>query len=999
MLLGGVILTVGLNLHIPLQSPAMPAIAPAVTTWRMQEGLPLDTVRALMQTRDHYLWIATLNGLARFDGTRFVLFEAANTPNLPNNLVTALHEDDQGNLWLGLETGDIARWQQGEFTLLPKVPQWPRASVERFVADGPGKFYALSQWGAVLEITNSSPGFLIRPNPEQRVLNLIRDHDGRIWAQRRDGFAVLDKGRIVPTSEAPPVENPPIIAFTARAGGIWILDKTRLRRWRAGRWVEDRGPSPPLHSEVPIAQECSTGQILAGSFRQGLYVSQTNGSIDRIGTEHGLESDWINCVMEDHEGGWWVGTSGGGISRIQPAAVAQLPVATNIPPCSLLSVSAGLDDAVWFGSEGEGVLRYQNGIWSDWSEDSGLDHPTIRSILCDRAGTIWAGTWGGGLRQMVSNRFELARGWTRHLDDVTCIYQDAQGDLYAGTRVGLMQLQSNAWNFVQHKGENLFGDIRCIAVDQRGGLWVGTAGDGLWHLGEERTLKRYSHANGLRTDNVWAIAPDRQDPGVVWVGTQGNGLVRVRHGDLFSFTSAQGFPANTVSGMVEDEAGKLWLATYEGIVCVDKKDLNRVADERGESLPARLFDFSDGLTTLNFSAGRQPTVARTSDGRIWFVTTQGAAVLKPEIANARRRTLPPSVQLEKVVANDSVVINPAAKPPLTLGPGLQRLEIYYGAVSFTSPKRIHFRYRLRGLEESWVHAETRRNVNYSHLPPGNYTFEVKASNSDGEWGDHHMSFALVVKPTFWQRRSVQFTSLGAATLLMVGSTYGITRARQRRKLAALKQQHALERERARIAHDIHDDLGANLTRISMLSDIAQADSNVPPDTATMVGQIAACARTSVNALDEIVWAVNPRHDTLDALLDYVSHYCHSFLEETNISLQLALPAQQPALPVTSETRYGILMVLKEALNNVVKHSSASTVRVAIRFDGRKLQLEVQDNGRGTRVSESPLTGDGLASMRERAAKLGGYLTMEAAESRGTGVRLVIPLPLPTTTFK
>ncbi len=344
------------------------------------------------------------------------------------------------------------------------------------------------------------------------------------------------------------------------------------------------------------------------------------------------------------------------------------------------------------------------------------------------------------------------------------------------------------------------------------------------------------------------------------------------------------------------------------------------------------------------------------------------------------------------------ILLPTENPPLSLGPGLQRLEIRYGTVSFTSPSRVRFRYRLEGLEDSWVSAENRRSVNYAHLPPGNYAFHVKASNSDGEWSDQPTVLAMVVRPYLWQRRSVQAAGIAVAALLMIGITYGLTRARQRRKLAALKQQHALEQERARIAHDIHDDLGANLTRISMLSDIAQADSNVPPDTASMVGQIADCARTSVTALDEIVWAVNPRHDTLDALLDYVSHYSHSFLEETNIRLQLALPAQQPPLPVTSETRYGILMVLKEALNNVVKHSCASTVRVAIRFDGRELQLEVQDNGRGTGVSEGKITGNGLASMKERAAKLGGHLTMEAAEIRGTVVRLAVPLRLPTTDF-
>jgi len=963
----------------------------AITTWRMKDGLPLDTVRSLLQTRDHYLWIATPNGLARFDGTRFVVFEAANTKNLPNNLVTAMHEDDQGNLWLGLETGELVRYRHGQFFVLPKIKGWPAASVACFVSGAQGQFFALSQWGAILEITNSSPGFLLRSGAPNRVQDLIKDLDGKVWVKQADGFSLLSNGKIIPASDVPPAVNPPSIAFTARDGGIWILDKSRLRRWRNGGWVEDRGASPPLLSEVPIAVETTTGRIMAGSFRQGLYLSETNGTIAQLSIGQGLQSDWINCVLEDHEGGMWVGTSGGGLSRIRPAVFSSLLVGGEIPPCALLSVARGTNDDLWFGSEGEGVLHFEAGKWSDLSEDNGLTHPIVRSVLCDRHGTVFAGTWGGGLFQLKSNHFVRAEGWTRTLDDVMCLYQDRQGNLFAGTRVGLLQLRSNVWDFVKHHDQSLSGDIRSIAVDGQGALWVGTAGAGLWCL-QGDDLKRYGPADGVRSDNIWAILPDRYDANTVWVGTQGDGLLRIRNGKVSSFTTDQGLPANTICNLVEDNDQRLWLATYEGIVQVTKDDLNTCADGSTETVRSRVFDVSDGLISRDFSAGKQPTACRTTDGKMWFATSKGVAVLPPDLADTRPRALPPPVNIELVLANDVEVAGPDAAANVQLGPGLQRLEIQYGAVSFTSPGQVHFRYRLRGLEDSWVNAETRRIVHYSHLPPGDFIFEVKASNSDGEWSTAPTVFEFSVRSFWWQRRPVQFAGLTAGVLAAISTTYLLTRARQRRKLAALHQQNALERERIRIANDIHDDLGANLTRISMLSDMVSAEVKLASGTASMVGEIAGCARSSVSALDEIVWAVNPRHDTMDGLLDYVSNYCHAFLEDTGVLLQLTLPPPQPTIAINSELRYGVLMIIKETLNNSVKHAGPCTLHLTIKAENHQLEVLISDTGRGFQVSDrSTGTRSGLTSMTERATALGGTLEIQSQPGAGTRVLFRVPL--------
>jgi hypothetical protein len=329
------------------------------------------------------------------------------------------------------------------------------------------------------------------------------------------------------------------------------------------------------------------------------------------------------------------------------------------------------------------------------------------------------------------------------------------------------------------------------------------------------------------------------------------------------------------------------------------------------------------------------------------------AVLEPKLADTRPSTPPPPVNIERVLANDVEAVATTGAAKVQVGPGLQRLEIQYGAVSFTSPDRVRFRYRLQGLESSWVDADTRRIVHYYHLPSGDYTFEVKASNSDGVWSTAPTMFAFSVKPFWWQRRPVQFAGLTAGALTVIGATY---------------------------------------FRISMLSDMVSNDTKLAGGTVTMVEEIAGCARSSVSALDEIVWAVNPRHDTMDGLLDYVSNYCHGFLEDTGVLLQLALPPHQPAVAINSELRYGILMIIKEALNNVVKHAGPCTLHLTIKTDGHQLGGSIADSGGGFEVAKPKADArSGLTSMTERAIALGGTLEIHAKPGAGTQILFRVPL--------
>ena len=962
----------------------------SITNWTTKDGLPQDSVRALIQTSDRYLWVATPNGLARFDGSRFVVLEAATTENLPNNLVSAMCEDDRGTLWFGLESGELARYKDHEFSVVSEVDGWPSTTVDRIVDCGNGRILALSHNGQIMEVVDGAATRLYVAKEGRQYGDVVKDRDGPVWVLEGEEILLFDDHSMKTEVKVPPPPDLPAIMFPARKGGLWILDRNHLRRWRDGKWVEDRGSSPPLQSLFPIVKECADGAIIAGSFRQGVYIISPDGDTSQITKEDGLRSDWINCVASDDEGGMWVGTSGGGLARISDELFTSQCDFGDIESCSILSVSGGSQGELWLGTQGEGVIMWDGATWRRWKTEDGLERETVRSILCDRDGRVWAGTWGGGVYELAGERFRPAMGWTRHLDDVMCLYQADDGVIYAGTRVGLLKRVDEAWEFVQTQDGDLYGDIRSLAVDRRGALWVGTAGGGIGCL-EDGYLIKYGRSEGLRTDNVWSIQPDLDDVNIVWAGTQGGGLSLIQNGKVETFTKSDGIPGNTISGMTDDGQGRLWLATEEGVACIRKSDVWAFVSGSNSMIYSKVFDSSDGLVSHNFSSGTQPTVCARGDGSLWFATSLGVAGLDLGKALAKSVPPPPPVIAEKLLVNDQVWRIPPGGEEITLPAGTQRLELGYGAVSFSSPKRIRYAYRLRGLEESWVSADTRRMVYYSHMPPGSYRFEVMASTENGHWEGAPTELKLRIEPNFWQIPWVQRVGVAALVVAVIVVTYFVARLRQKRNLAELRQQHLILKERERIARDIHDDLGANLTRISMLSDMTVSDPHLSEDTNSMVGSIAACARNSVTSLDEIVWAINPRHDTLEGLFDYLSHYCHDYLEETEISLILEIPDDFPKVGITSETRYGILMIVKEALNNVVKHAGPCSVRLAVTENQGTVSVLLEDDGLGFDSSGCRTESNGLASMEARVRKLSGRIERRSELGRGTRIFFEIPV--------
>jgi signal transduction histidine kinase/ligand-binding sensor domain-containing protein len=697
-----------------------------------------------------------------------------------------------------------------------------------------------------------------------------------------------------------------------------------------------------------------------------------------------------------------VATGGGGLAILRPSCVAVVNPPDQWQGRAVLSVNASHDGGVWAGTEGAGLYHFMSGKWSHFGDtNSGLRNLFVWSVAEDECGNLWAGTWGGGLFVLKNGRFDFAPGLAQITVPMPAILSVPGDGLWIGTEAGLLHYNGTNGIWAGTKPEFVRTDVRTIIQDKNGAIWFGMLGGGLACL-RNGVVQHFGKADGLSSEFVQCLRFDAE--GSLWIGTFGGGLNRLKNGKFAAITTRQGLSDNIIGCILDDDDGNFWMSSHAGIIRASKEKMDLCADGKTNFVRCISFGKSDGLPTLECSTGFQPAGCKTPDGRLWFPTGKGLVAVNPKEMHVNHN--PPPVVIEEVrVDGHSYLGQGNAKEPLRIAPGQHRIEIDYTALSFMAPERVRFRYQLDGFESHWEEAGTRRSADFTYLPPGHYVFHVTACNNDELWNLKGTDFAFQLLPHFWQ--TTWFLIFAAATI-MACAGMGVhldARRRLRRKLEVLERQRAVERERSRIARDIHDDLGASLTLISFLTDAVPADTVNPPQAGEALRRIFTISRQLVQALDEIVWAVNPRFDTLESLATYLGNVAQDMLETAAIRYRLDTPVCLPVLPLTTEVRHIVFLAFKEALNNVLKHAAASEVTVSICIEADSLVLSVEDNGKGF-TSLEPSTvltmatvrrsgGFGLTNMRQRMAEIGGHCEIRSVRGQGTNVRFIVPLT-PTT---
>ena len=966
-----------------------------VDVWETESGLPQNSVIAMIQTRDGYLWLGTLNGLVRFDGMRFTVFDEGNTPGLSSSRIVSLFEDRQGRLWVGTETGGAAVVRDGKVTSLDIGRGTRDGRLLATCEDTSGSVWLYTAAGELCRYREGKVDvWKLGAGRPSKLRALVPRPTGGLWVGTDWSLFTLGS-----TAELPPRELPveDVIAIgkldyllASRGGGQWRLADGVIRRWVPGEPGVDLGAYPWDSTPVSTACEDQEGNLIVGTLGAGVFWFDAKGHVTRLSKDSGLSHNYILSLTVDREGSLWVGTDGGGLNRVKHPKFQTLPESRGLVAQSVCEDDEG---AIWVGYNKGGIDRWRDGNVRRFGPEEGLMNVPVRAVCPGGPGKVWIGTLGAGLLLFEHERFVRPPAASRIHPAILALHRDRQGRLWVGTRGGLALADGDQFQSYTTR-DGLSSDVvQAIADDLEGNLWVGTEQGGLNRLRDGRFTVIRKSAHGLPSDAISSLHVDEK--GVLWIGTDGGGLARFHQDRWTRYTKGEGLVSNSIGYLIEDGTGHLWLGSNAGLMRTPKEALEAFAAGRTNAVPCRAYGSPDGLPAGECTSGSQPGAAQARSGLLWFPTIKGVAVADPGVLTANLH--PPPVAIEAVLI-DGVDQRPdllRTEPPsaVTMSAGKERLEIQYTSLNLAAPDRARFRYRLGG--SAWTEAGGARSVQFPRLSPDEYRFEVTASNEDGVWNPVGAILAIVVEPPFWRT----WWFLGGTTAFLLGAlgglVYFVSTQQLQRQLERLQQQQALEKERSRIARDLHDQLGASLTQVALLGELAESDKDEPAEVEAHARQISQTARDTTRVLDEIVWAVNPSNDTLDGLITYLCKNAQEYLGVAGLRYRQEIPPQLPALPLPPEVRHNVFLAAKEAVTNIVRHAQASEARMRLHLTAHTFTLEIEDNGRGPagRETKAAQGRNGLRNMSKRMEDIGGQFDIATGSDGGTLVRLAAPLTL------
>jgi ligand-binding sensor domain-containing protein/signal transduction histidine kinase len=975
--------------------PAAPAYL--VSAWQMEQGLPENIVNAVAQTPDGYLWCGTTRGLARFDGVRFEVFNETSTPILGNNNIRQLLVDHQGTLWIAVSGGSLVRFEAGQFRAYSPPPRESAGrTFIRIAEDYAGKLWLTAEDGALFcfagrKFTQVSAAW---DPANTNFYHIHMDARQQPWVGTRNGLARIEDNQFVPVLNGKPRQYTALCA--SRSGGFWIRNSGRVQLWQDGQWLADAGEADWDGRDVDTSLEDRNGGLWVGLLGQGLWHYTTNLPPEHLTTDNGLGSDLIRSIFEDTEGDLWIGTRAGGLNRLRPALFKTLGKKDGLASDQITAICEGQAGELWVGTDGEGMDRVAADGITHFGKNEGLAGLYVRSLLCDRQGNLWSGSWAGGLGLLATNHFEPVKDFSGPKVAITSLFEDSRSNLWIGQRT-----LNKLFHLADGKTANAINlsnalpsmDITTIAEDRAESLWVGSQNSGLfrWHAG---TCRQFTRADGLPNNNIRALFADPD--GALWIGTMDGGLCRFKNDKFATCNVKNGLVDNVINYIADDGRGNFWFSSFHGIFHAEKSTLDQFMDGKRNQIECVAYGKSDGLPTIECQGGFQPAGCRTRDGRLWFPTIKGLVSVDPAAVNTP--TNPPPVLIEGFYVDDQLFADrteSANYKNIQIPPGRHRFEFRYTGLCFAAPENLRFKTKLEGLDAQWIDAGESRTAFYSPLPPGDYRFCVLACNQAGVWNETGAALSFQVLPHVWQTwwftaGTTTFAALALGTLI-----FYTARSRYKRRLARLETQLSVERERARIARDIHDGVGANLTEIAWLADVAEKDAADPDEVRTQARKISGTARETVQQFDEIVWAVLPANDTLASLVKYLGRRVDEWFENSPTRCWFTAPRELPDLVVPAEIRHSFYLACKEALHNANKHARATEVRVQISIAGGTLQVDIADNGCGFDPA-AQAEGNGLRNLRQRFEKLGGRLELSSRRGEGTKIRMVIQLPAAKT---
>lgn len=890
-----------------------------VRVWQSQDGLPGNVVRSVVQASDGYLWVATAEGVARFDGFDFEVIEPEGEQRRYRFAFSRLFASTGGDIWAATYQGGLFHVRNGRLHQVLSNLRRPNPPLVTQLIEGPDGVVFFKRGQTFSQVSADGKVSAV-PSTD----DLLRRFDEDLRKQLAGGRVVDPEGRPV---------------LHAQAGGVWTCPP------EGGLTVSREGGETSLvelpqgGSVFPVNElvEDNEGDVWVASRGKGL-IRVCRPRVDVLDTNQDQNERAVSALTQDHTGAWWIANGRGGLIYWTPDESRFVPLTTNRP------VSALFEDQtsrLWAASRDGSVFRYDDGVFKPQFVKTQVPSK-VRSIIQDAKATIW---FGG------------TRGLTSLTGDVIRQFGPADG-------VGELDL-----TVLQP-----FPGSRVIVGSSSGKILLGSEGG-------FRTVATPEEMNRQWISGILVVSENE-----TWVSTLGSGLYLWNGDQWFCFDANDGLPDLRLTCVLGDGRGDLWMGSLGGIIRAVRKDLLGHARNPGAPVKWLRLDHTDGMPSRECIGGFQPAGWQSTDGSLWFPTGGGIARVRPELV--KMNTVAPPVYLQSVRANGvRHVGNPG---PITTDPGRARFEFRFVGISLSAPDKVTYRARLKGLDDAWRELGSQRVAAYEAVPPGRYTFEVVAINGDGLRSAEPARIPVVIKPHFWETAWFFVTVGGLILLLSTGIGWLIARMRLKKRIQELKVRNVREGERSRIARDLHDDLGASLTEISILAALAAedaAETSLQPS----LDQLSVKAKHVVGSLDEIVWAVNPREDTLRSLVDYIGAFAHEFLDIARIPLRLDVARGIPDIRLATTQRHAVFLAAREALNNIVKHSEATEVMLHFMLADGSLEIRIVDNGRGF-SPDYATGGNGLGNLKLRMQEGGGDCRITTKLREGTTVFLTLPLP-------
>jgi signal transduction histidine kinase/ligand-binding sensor domain-containing protein len=963
----------------------------AHTSWTARDGAALGLVFAMAQTHDGYLWVAGSFGLFRFDGLRFVPWQPPPGQSLPAKPYALLVSRD-GTLWIGTFDG-LASWDGKALTRHPGVVN---GFVTSLLEDRDGTLWAgtLGERGRLCAIRKSEAECVEPPGGfGQFVWSLAEDGAGALWVGADAGLWRWRPGP--PQRFETPGMRVGDLSTTADGELLVGIRGAGMRRVAGDRLVPY-----VMHSATPAARPLADQEVKSNKLLRdrdgGLWIGTEGlgilhvqgGRADAFSRADGLSGNIACSLFEDREGNVWFGSEKG-VDRFRKLPVTTLSRQQGLPAEGTKAVLTTTDGSVWVATT-DGLARWQDGRPTVYRERDGLADASVQSLHEDAAGRLWVSTVRG-LAYLAGDRFVAAdRGPSKEIYSMT---GDAAGNLWLSGNEGLTRLHQG--RFAENIPWSALGrwqQAKVIVAD-RGGLWLGFWQDGgVLYFKDGKVQATYTSAQGLGAGHVAGLRLDAE--GAVWVATEDGGLSRIKDGRVATLTVRNGLPCNTIHWSMPDDDRALWLYTACGLVRLEHEDLDAWIAAPGHRVTPRIWGAADGVPLLAFtSAYFNPPVAKGPDGKLWFVSGADVQVVAPR--QLPFNPLPPPVHVERLIADHQPH---AAENGLRLPPLARDIVIEFAALSLVDPRSTRFRYRLEGHDKAWQETVDRRQATYTNLPPGHYRFHVKASNNSGVWNEEGARLEFAIAPAYYQ--TAWFRVVMAAVLVVLA--WSGVQLWLRLRLRRLHQQFEATldgrvAERTRIARDLHDTL---LQRFHGLLLQFQAAANLLPDRPresrqVLLGAIDQVAeaisegRSTVQGLRATALETNDLATALHALADDLAH-------QAGDAVQARIEVQGRPLALHPLVRDEVFRIVGEALRNAFRHAQARQVVVDVRYDAQQLSVRVRDDGKGIDpdvLRKGEREGHfGLDGMRERAALVGGRLSVRSNPGSGTEVEFSAPGP-------